>query len=269
MSKLSRCDDWASLPDDVWALIAEAIVDQGGLGTWPDQACCPEMASRMFPPQDYKASGALGARFVCRALWHALQKVMAERYKAWIEKQEMWFDHGYGMQWWIQTPTATLHPSSWWFAETWVVDELKTIARLEAMTPYRRKRAHSDPTRYASARKYFVKNLVLLAHHMMWDPKLDYTKIGFTALRNVPWEVLKWLNDLLYRLSKCPALEDCATTRNLVKRAWNEVQKGCDDRCTSEVALSHAHSLSKRCGSWWMPVPNGPGQGCPHGGPWG
>ena len=233
------------LPDDVWEMVAEAIVNQGGLGTWPDQHHSKELASGEFPLQRYKESGALGARFVCRGLWRAVNKLLKRRYKLWLEMQKMWYGEDIGMHWWLQIEVKPprLPMSMWWLAEMWIIEEVGIMARLEKMTPHQRKTAYSFDNKYKVMREHFTKNLALLGRHMKVGSWIDGKPSLFGALS---WDVLKWLNDLLYRILHCPRLEGHRTTLRVVKSAWNEVLRGTLHRNTTEGLQRHREEAAKQ-----------------------
>ena len=85
------------LPDDVWRLLAKHLVDEGGVSLfgnagevkWGQLTCGWNAVTTRWKPTrqcNLGNCGTLLARYVNRALWREMTRLMNERYEQWMER---------------------------------------------------------------------------------------------------------------------------------------------------------------------------------------
>ena len=248
------------LPDDVWRLLAKHLVDEGGVSLfgnagevkWGQLTCGWNAVTTRWKPTrqcNLGNCGTLLARYVNRALWREMTRLMNERYEQWMERVHA----SERLEWQPAGASGTVlrdrfynHPrlpvlarSEWWIAELWIwkmcqriaaaadavaaaAAALASAARAEtaadAVAARRLAKAEvmRGETSYMKLLQKFEDRLVSLGARMVevHDSKRFNMALGDCPFWALDPEVSKWMSVVVGRFAGCKAW---STVRNPVK----------------------------------------------------
>ena len=192
------------LPYDVWEVLAEAIVEQGGLG----------VGLKPGNPEFLEHWGALSARLVCSGLYKAMHKLLFQKHTAWVANEVAWHKIS-------KVPHMRCHPRpgalkrrDWWIMEKQVVNYVKQLVCAGTATPHRRKVLRIQGRSYGLARRWFVHWLLYMAFFRMQDTNRHFGDQS----------VLRWLNTILIALVRSPAVKAHRPTAKLLSSVLEKLE---------------------------------------------